>query len=156
MFFLCKWRARKQISLQRDNKVVLYCIEKEAEKNWHRRQLRKVFYLSGSDLRCNRLDSDTCNRWPGRHRSLRSDRDCCHTRWCLWGVKLTHFHWKCRIISLVQKVRECWTDGWIKRHLWRKMTHKFRMKREKKEKRQNRKAKETRKMVLPVWQWSPL
>ena len=24
--FLCKWRARKQISLHRDNKVVLYCI----------------------------------------------------------------------------------------------------------------------------------
>ena len=23
--FLCKWRARKQISLHRDNKVVLYC-----------------------------------------------------------------------------------------------------------------------------------
>ena len=25
--FLCKWRARKQISLHRDNKVVLYCTE---------------------------------------------------------------------------------------------------------------------------------
>ena len=24
--FLCEWRARKQISLHRDNKVVLYCI----------------------------------------------------------------------------------------------------------------------------------
>ena len=24
--FLCKWRARKQISLHRDNKIVLYCI----------------------------------------------------------------------------------------------------------------------------------
>ena len=59
--------------------------EKEAEKNWHRKQLRKVFYLSGSDLRCNRLDSNTCNRWPGLHRSLRSDKDCCNTRRCLWG-----------------------------------------------------------------------
>ena len=26
LMFLCKWRARKQISLHRDNKVVLYCI----------------------------------------------------------------------------------------------------------------------------------
>ena len=59
--------------------------KEKGEKNWHRRQLRKVFYLSGIDLRCNRLDSNTCNRWPGLHRSLRSDKDCCNTRWCLWG-----------------------------------------------------------------------
>ena len=38
--FLCKWRARKQISLHRDNKVVLYCIVKRTIQVPHLKSLR--------------------------------------------------------------------------------------------------------------------
>ena len=94
------------------------------ERNWHNRQ-GSWYYLSDSDLRCNRLDSDTCNRWPHLHRSLRSHRDCCHTRWCLWGqnshISLEvygHFFGLNTWVSkrLVAGLLSGWMD--IKWHLW--------------------------------------
>ena len=39
--FLCKWRARKQIPLHRDNKVVLYCIPKTIKIHVKNRFLAK-------------------------------------------------------------------------------------------------------------------
>jgi len=35
---LCKWRARKQISLLRDNKIVLYCMKNEAKKKEEKKE----------------------------------------------------------------------------------------------------------------------
>ena len=48
--FLCKWRARKQISLHRDNKVVLYCT--------YNSTLTSAFHGEREDCVCDRLFHD--------------------------------------------------------------------------------------------------
>ena len=68
--FLCKWRARKQISLHRDNKVVLYCIvnwehRERKQRHWYvllQMSTRTAFILNQNLIRLNRIGRLIQNR----------------------------------------------------------------------------------------------